>query len=92
MQKTVKIGKLEITTQAFIVIVIGLVLGVFSSYFMNPLAGLVIIPAFFLSAYQINCMIVGKCIVLTWILIALYILYTMVIISSKAFLIIFKKK
>jgi hypothetical protein len=81
MQKTVKIDDLEISMQAFITAMAGLVLGVAMSTLVNVWSGFLIVAVFFVAAYNVNCAVVGKCINWSWILVAVYVLYAIAMVA-----------
>ena len=73
--KVILVGKFALTLPAFITAILGLVLGVAISFTMNLWAGLFIVAAFFLAAYNVNCAVVGKCVAWAWVLTGVYMLY-----------------
>jgi hypothetical protein len=82
--KIVKIGDLRITLFALIAAVCGIISGLYASYIYSGVSdtfgiilGLVTIGVSFLTAYNLNCVIVGHCKVWAWILVSVYVLNTL---------------
>jgi len=73
------IGKLKMSLFAFIVAICGIFIGLMFSFKLHPLLGIVITGSFFLAAYNINCVIVGKCEIWAWILLIIYLLNTVTV-------------
>ena len=83
IHKKMVVGKLKMSLFAFIVAICGIFVGLIFSFKVHPLLGIVITGAFFLAAYNINCVIVGKCEIWAWILLIIYLLNT-ISVSYKA--------
>ena len=77
--KTVTIGNLKISLFSLIVVVSGLVAGLFVSYMTNPVVGLILIAGSFLGAYNLNCVIVGDCKMWAWVLLVTYVLNSLLV-------------
>lgn len=77
--KMVQIGELKITLFSLIVLITGVVLGVFMAFLVpHPyglMSSLVIILASVVFAYNVNCMVVGQCKIWALVLTAFYVLY-----------------
>lgn len=91
-QKFITIGKIRMTIQAFIMLSIGIAitlgLTILSVMFRSTILlimAFVFLSIFILNAYIMNCLVVGKCIVLSWILVAFYIFYIIFVIVPLAF-------
>ena len=88
--KIFQFGKVTLTLQSLIVLIFGMVLALFTfALFPNiyGLAGAVgILVLFGVYAYFTNCLIVGKCIVLSWIIVAVYALILVSMIGNMMML------
>lgn len=76
LPSTIKVGSLVMSLQAFVVSAAGLLLGlcvfvVFPSV-ATAVLSLLLTGIFFLYAYNINCVVVGHCTALSWVLTAVY--------------------
>jgi hypothetical protein len=74
---TVTIGTLHLSLQAAITVVAGVIIGL-ATIIVFPsrwLLGFALTAAFFLAAYNVNCVVVGKCKTWAWILTAFYLAY-----------------
>lgn len=81
---TYKIGKLEVTRQAFIVFValtipsvITAVLGIANASMLLVASSIFTFAVACYMTYVINCLVVGKCVVLSWILASLVVVFTL---------------
>lgn len=86
-QKFITIGKIRMTLQAFIILLIGIAitlgLTILSVMFRSTILlimAFIFLSMFILNAYIMNCIVVGKCIILSWVLVAFYILYVLFVI------------
>lgn len=88
--KTVKFVGLDITFNAFLTLVAGLILSVvlvFTIPTYGIFAGLYILLLFSLLAYNVNCVQVGHCYLWAWILTVVYLVYAGIVVG-----ILFTKK
>jgi hypothetical protein len=85
MRQTVTLGKLTLSIQSFIVAVVGLVISVLLSFLVHPIAGAMSLLTFFMAAYNVNCVVVGKCVQWAWALVVVYGLYLVFVLGSLAF-------
>ena len=88
-QKYVMIGELKVTMQAYIILILGVIISasiLFGSIYMVLqrnfrfatmllFASLLNFAMFLYGAYLVNCLIVGKCTLLSWVLVILYVFY-----------------
>lgn len=92
MAKSITIDKfrgMKITKQALIVLVIGLIMSV-AMAFVHPIGGAFMLLPFLVGAYNVNCAVVGKCVVWSWILVGVYAAYLLsVLFFSK---VVFRNK
>ena len=76
LPSTIKVGSLVMSLQAFVVASAGLLLGLCVFVMFPSIAtavlSLILTGIFFLYAYNINCVVVGHCTVLSWVLTAVY--------------------
>jgi hypothetical protein len=88
--KMFKFGKVTLTLQSLIVLIFGMVLALITfAIFPNVygLAGAIgILVLFGVYAYVTNCLIVGKCTVLSWIIVAIYALLVLSMIGNLTML------
>jgi hypothetical protein len=87
-QRFVTVGRVRMTMQAFIVLMVGVALTVGATIVAlvarSPVflfLALLLLGVFFYAAYAINCMVVGQCVALSWILVASYLIYLFFIIA-----------
>jgi len=87
-QRFVTVGSVRMTLQAFMVLLLGLALttgitlaALMLRSFATLLVALLIMGLFLYSAYAMNCLVVGQCIVLSWALVAFYVVYIAVVVS-----------
>lgn len=82
--KMIQIGKLTIALQALLVFILGLVVSLSILVLFPNLYGLIgaigIMVPFGIATYLVNCTIVGKCILFSWILVGMYVLMAMIMI------------
>lgn len=79
MSQIHKIGDLKICTQALLVLVAGIVLAIIS-FILQPEAAptiVLMLVVIFVSAYAINCTVVGNCEIFGWILSVFYVILLM---------------
>jgi len=72
--KTITIGSLTISQQAFIVAITGLVVGLVLLVTLPKgfkVLGLISILTSFVASYNVNCTLVGQCVVWAWVLTAM---------------------
>lgn len=93
-QKFVTVGKVRMTQQAFIICMLGVVLTLIltirglmtvskpSTAIATIAIALVILAFFLYAAYAVNCMVVGKCAVLSWAITIFYVVYMTVAIVA----------
>jgi hypothetical protein len=88
-QPFINIGKVRMTLQAFIVLMVGIVMalgaaavGAFTRSFKALFGSLILLAIFMIISYIVNCTVVGKCVILSWILVVFYILYAIVILGG----------
>ena len=86
INKTMTVGKLKMSLFSFIVAVCGILLGLITSFKVNLWAGLIITASFFIAAYNLNCVIVGKCHIWAWILLIVYLLNTASVVFANIYL------
>ena len=72
--RIIKIGKLKISLQSLIIVIGGIFLSLILSVFLNIWVGLGLLPIFLLSAYNVNCTLVGHCTIWAWILTSLFLI------------------
>jgi len=80
----ISLGSLKITNQAFIISIIGIVIGIFIAFQKMPIPGLMIMAGAFLAAYNANCSVIGHCDIWAWSLVIVYAL-NMFFIGRMAF-------
>lgn len=85
VNNTITIGTLKISLFAFVVAVLGIIIGLLMSIYVNPILGLFTTGGFFVAAYNLNCVIVGKCKIWAWILYVIYLINAFGIIFQFAF-------
>jgi hypothetical protein len=98
--KIITIGKLKISVNSLIVIIIGLLSGIILSFFGTTgwILGIIIIIASIIGAYTLDCTIVGNCTIYTWIAtivipIIFIVITTMVILNyNKSKFIVYKSE
>lgn len=89
----INVGKVRMTLQAFIVLMCGVVVAlstVAAALFMRkPLMliySAIVLGTFMFISYTVNCTVVGKCTVLSWIFVGFYVFYTIVMLATSVFL------
>jgi len=85
VKRTVTVGKLKMSLFAFITALCGILLGLITAFKVNLYVGLVLTASFFIAAYNINCVIVGKCNTWAWILLIIYLLNTIIAVAGNLF-------
>lgn len=83
VNNTIMVGNLKMSLFSFVTAVSGILIGIIFAMKVNLFAGLIITGSFFLAAYNINCVIVGKCKIWAWVLFITYLLYTASILSAS---------
>lgn len=82
--KTMTIGKVKITVIAFSLLIIGVVFSVFCLFFLpssiGVIASLLIMLGFIFAAYNINCVLVGHCIIWAYVLMIVYLLNVVLVV------------
>lgn len=75
--KTLTFGKIKITVLAFTMLLVGIAFSVFCLFFLpstvGVIASLLIMLGFIFAAYNINCVLVGHCVVWAYVLIVIYV-------------------
>ncbi|NBO72494.1 MAG: hypothetical protein EBU66_18850 [Bacteroidetes bacterium] len=74
--KVVIVGKIKMTIFSFMMVLFGISMGLATAVMYHPVIGLLITGGFFLVAYNINCVVVGKCYAWAWVLFVIYVIYT----------------
>ena len=74
VNKTIVVGDLKMSLFSFIIAAAGIVLGLVISFNYSIFIGLITTASLFLAAYNLNCVIVGKCKTWAWILFVIYLL------------------
>lgn len=77
-KKTIMIGKLKMSLFSFIIVIFGLIVGLLVSIKLNVYLGLLITLSSFISAYNVNCVIVGSCKIWAWILVTIFVLNSII--------------
>lgn len=79
--KTITVGSLRLALPAFITLVCGVIMSI-GLMITNPtmwVTSLLIMAVFIIAAYNVNCAIVGKCNAWAWVLVSVYIVYTIAV-------------
>jgi hypothetical protein len=89
MGKMVEFMGEKIAQQAYLVVLVGIVLSIIvvavSFNRQGIMVALVVLLSFFIYAYNVNCTIVGRCSVWAWLLTVLYILNGATIATALVF-------
>lgn len=85
--KIITIGALRMTLPSFITAICGMTIGVSLLFVMPQLwpMSLMIVAAFLVGAYNVNCAVVGNCNAWAWILATVYIVYTLIVVGAMFF-------
>jgi hypothetical protein len=82
MKSFITVGKLTLSIQAFITALVGIVIGTMVILRGGVFLGVLTTGLFFVTAYSVNCMVVGKCVVWAWVLAIVYTLYAVLAVLS----------
>jgi hypothetical protein len=87
MDRIITIGKVKISLPSLVMVVAGIIVSLIVSLSVNVWFGLGLLPVFLLSAYNVNCSIVGHCVLWAWVLVSIFLLqllsYIMIIMMSS---------
>ena len=78
------VGSLKITQQAFIISIVGAIVGILIAMKGMVIPGLIVMFGAFLAAYNSNCTVVGHCNIWAWTLAIVYSLsLTMLVLGRR---------
>jgi hypothetical protein len=88
--KMFKLGMVTLTLQALVVFLLGILLALVAFALFPNVYGLVaaigILVLFGFYTYIVNCLIVGKCVVLSWIIVGIYVFIVLTMIGNLTIL------
>ena len=76
-KRTVQIGSITVCYPAFVTFLSGLVISLLIAVNGNMWLGLLTLGVFFVTTYNVNCVVVGNCTTWAWVLMCIYVLYAL---------------